>query len=200
MKIYTKTGDEGETGLWGGQRVLKDHVRIEACGAIDELNAFLGLARAETMPQEIHGILDRVQHELFVLGAEVAAPRGALPIALHIVESCVAQLEQDIDCLESQLPPLYSFILPGGVRSAATLHAARTVCRRAERRVVHLAVTPEQPVSEMALCYLNRLGDLLFVMARYANVSAGLQDVVWRVNEVGRTADDDTACGGDCPV
>jgi cob(I)alamin adenosyltransferase len=191
MKIYTKTGDEGETGLWGGDRVLKDHVRIEACGAIDELNAFLGLARAETLPQEVHGVLDRVQHELFVLGAEVAAPRGSL----HIAESRVAQLEQDIDGFDSRLPPLHNFILPGGVRSAATLHAARTVCRRAERRVVHLAATPEQPVSETALCYLNRLGDLLFVLARYANASAGLKDVVWRASEDGRTTEGDNARG-----
>jgi cob(I)alamin adenosyltransferase len=189
MKIYTKSGDAGETGLWGGDRVLKDHVRIEACGAIDELNAFLGLARAEALPQEVHGVLDRVQHELFVLGAEVAAPRGSRHIALRIAESRVAQLEQDIDRFEARLPPLHNFILPGGVRSAATLHAARTVCRRAERRVVHLAATPEQPVSETALCYLNRLGDLLFVLARHANASAGLQDVVWRASEDGHTAE-----------
>ncbi len=190
MKIYTKTGDEGETGLWGGVRVLKDHVRIEACGAIDELNAFLGVARAEILPQEVHCVLDRVQHELFVLGAEVAAPRDSRRIALRIAESQVAQLEQDIDRFDSRLPPLHNFILPGGVRSAATLHAARTVCRRAERRVVHLAVTPEQPVSELALCYLNRLGDLLFVLARYANASAGLPDVVWRASEDGGRVED----------
>lgn len=191
MKIYTKTGDEGETGLWGGERVLKDHVRIEACGAIDELNAVLGLARAEALPQEVLGVLERVQRELFVLGAEVAAPRGSLRVTLRIAAQQVAQLEQDIDGFESRLPPLHNFILPGGVRSAATLHAARTVCRRAERRLVHLVATPEQAVSETAICYLNRLGDLLFVLARAANAAAGLKDVVWRASEDGgRGADD----------
>lgn len=179
MKIYTKTGDDGRTGLLGGQRVTKDHVRIEAYGEVDELNSVLGWCRALGLPEPLEAIVERVQHELFSAGAELARPepRDAGP---EIEDRHVAALESEIDRLDDGLPSLTQFILPGGSRPAATLHVARAVCRRVERRVTSLSREPSARVSPRLIRYFNRLGDLLFVMARHANQATGATDTPWR--------------------
>jgi cob(I)alamin adenosyltransferase len=179
MKIYTKTGDQGETALLAGARVSKSHVRIEACGAVDELNALLGLARAEQLPVPLDQVLARVQHQLFDVGAELACPHPEAYGLPMIQPPHVAALEHQIDHFEASLPPLQQFILPGGAKTAALLHVARTVCRRAERRIVSLRESDPDPVAENVVRYINRLGDLLFVLARAANRAAGLADVAW---------------------
>ncbi len=179
MKIYTKTGDDGTTGLYGGGRVQKDHPRIEAYGTIDELNAVLGMSRAEQLPDEIDAVLARVQNELFELGAELATPMPVAKGMSNIAPEHAAAIEADIDTFEAQLPPLKQFILPAGVKGAATLHLARTVCRRAERRVLTLAREPGETVSPQVVVYLNRLSDLLFVLARTVNQAAGCHDTPW---------------------
>lgn len=181
MKIYTKTGDEGETGLFGGERVPKDHRRVAAYGDVDELNAAVGLARA-TAPVDFEDpLLQTIQRDLFTVGAELATPDPArLAKALGgppLGDAEVTVLEQTIDRLEARLPPLKAFILPGGAPKGAALHVARTVCRRAERTVVGLA--RETPVSPAIRHYLNRLSDLLFVLARAANARAGAGDLPW---------------------
>src|SRR5215212_1214317 len=172
LKIYTRTGDSGETGLFGGGRVPKDHARVDAYGDVDELNAFLGLARSvETMPR-VDEILLPIQHDLFAIGALLATPdrekmREHLSKA-RIGEDRITGLEGAIDAGEAELEPLKAFIVPGGTQKAAALHVARTVCRRAERKVVRLRHdVPEIPA--LVVTYLNRLSDLLFVLARVAN-------------------------------
>jgi cob(I)alamin adenosyltransferase len=180
MKIYTKTGDAGQTGLFGGPRVAKDDPRIEAYGAVDELNAALGLARAESLPPEIDTLLARVQNELFDLGAELATPNPAAHGMAVLGPAHCETLERAIDRHEATLPPLKEFILPGGSRGAAALHLARTICRRAERRLVTLVHSSAEPVSQNLVIYLNRLGDLLFVLTRATNAAAGVADVPWR--------------------
>jgi cob(I)alamin adenosyltransferase len=179
MKIYTKTGDDGETGLFGGPRVRKDSPRIEAFGAVDELNALVGVARAESLPSEIDDLLARIQAELFDLGAQLATPDPAAHGTALIDAARIAALEAEIDRFEAGLKPLKQFILPGGTRGAAALHVARTVCRRAERRIVALSHTADHQVSAALVIYLNRLSDLLFVLARAANAAAGQVDVPW---------------------
>jgi cob(I)alamin adenosyltransferase len=181
LRIYTRTGDEGTTGLFGGGRVDKHHPRVEAYGDVDELNAALGLARAvEPMPR-IDEVLVPVQRDLFAIGALLATPdREKMHQQLdkaRIDDERIAQLERAIDDGEAELAPLKAFILPGGTPKAAALHVARTVCRRAERRVVALAREIEIP--ELALRYLNRLSDLLFVLARVANRRGGAGEVTW---------------------
>ncbi|MGD9645547.1 MAG: cob(I)yrinic acid a,c-diamide adenosyltransferase [Pirellulales bacterium] len=180
MKIYTKTGDTGETGLFGGPRVRKDAPRIEAYGTVDELNAVLGLARVAELPEEIDALLQRVQNELFDLGAELATPDAQQRGLRSLGAAQIAVLEQAIDRGQAQLEPLREFILPGGSRGAAQLHLARTVCRRAERRLVTLAAVPSERLAAEPIVYLNRLGDLLFVLARLANRAAGVADVAWK--------------------
>jgi cob(I)alamin adenosyltransferase len=180
MTIYTRTGDGGETGLLGGLRVGKDAARVEAFGAIDELNCVLGLVRAEPLPQPVDRLLERVQQELFDLGAELAAPDPAARPAPAIGQEHVAALEADLDRLDARLPPLARFVLPTGSRAGAALHVARAVCRRAERRTVALRRLGQGPVSPAILAYLNRLGDLLFVLARTVNLQAGHPDLPWR--------------------
>jgi cob(I)alamin adenosyltransferase len=180
MKIYTKTGDLGETGLYGGGRVRKDDPRIAAYGTVDELNAVLGLARAEGLPAEIDQLLARMQSELFDLGAELATLDPQKLGTSIIQEAQIAALEAAIDKFEERLPPLKQFILPGGSKQAALLHVARTICRRAEREVVHLASIPEEHVSGTSIVYLNRLSDLLFVLARATNADLGVADVCWQ--------------------
>lgn len=181
MKIYTKTGDAGDTGLFGGGRVGKDHPRVSAYGDVDELNAALGVARATAPVAFAAELLEQVQRDLFAVGAELAAPepaRLAKTLAGHpIGEPDVSRLERAIDAHEDALSPLREFILPGGTPKAAALHLARTVCRRAERAVV--ALGRDARVSPAILQYLNRLSDLLFVLARAANASAGQPDVRW---------------------
>ena len=180
MKIYTKTGDTGETGLFAGPRVPKDDPRIEAYGTVDELNAVIGVVRSHEPPAEIDAELGRIQNELFVVGAELATPDPVkLQMAL-IGDSHIAALELSIDRWEATLPPLRQFILPGGTPAAAELHFARTVCRKAERRVVTLAHLPGHVVSERIIRYLNRLSDWLFVASRAANHRAGQPETPWQ--------------------
>jgi len=180
MKIYTKTGDLGETGLFTGPRVRKDDPRIEAYGTVDELNAVLGLVRCEELPVEIDALIAGIQHTLFDLGAELATPdpasRGTDLVSVGHIEA----LEVAIDNYEAGLPPLKAFILPGGATGAAWLHLARTVCRRAERHVVTLMGEENAELSPQVLIYLNRLGDLLFVLARAVNHTAGHGDIAWQ--------------------
>ncbi len=178
MKIYTKTGDDGSTGLFGGGRIRKDHPRMEATGSVDELNAVLGVARAEVLPAEINQLLARIQNELFDIGATLATTNPHKLEAPDVTESKIAALEAAIDAFDARLPTLKNFILPAGTRAAAALHFARTVCRRAERRT--LAAQAEIHIPPEIAIYLNRLSDLLFVLARTANASAGQADVLWQ--------------------
>lgn len=180
MKIYTKTGDTGETGLFAGPRVRKDDPRIEAYGAVDELNAVLGLARCEPLPPAVEQIIAAVQNDLFAVGAELASPDPAKAGTAWKAEPQITALEQAIDALDAHLPPLRQFILPAGNRGACTIHVARGVCRRAERRLVTLANEPDTRISELLVQYLNRLGDYLFVAARATNVLAGEAEVPWQ--------------------
>lgn len=179
MKIYTRRGDTGETGLIGGQRVRKHAPRIEAYGTVDELNALLGVARSLGAPSRIDQVLDHVQNELFVVGAQLANPAPPGTHANVVDERAILRLEEMIDLFESELEPLKQFILPGGTPLAAQLHLARTVCRRGERRVVELASDPGEQVSAQMLVYLNRLSDLLFVLARLSNACGGVGDAKW---------------------
>ncbi|MBL9093396.1 MAG: cob(I)yrinic acid a,c-diamide adenosyltransferase [Planctomycetaceae bacterium] len=178
MKIYTKTGDDGDTGLFGGPRVRKDHPRIEAYGTVDELNAVLGLVRTHALPNDVDSLLENVQNELFDLGAELATPEPAKFNIHGVGEVQTSRLEQAIDRFEEELEPLKQFILPGGTPAAAYLHVARTVCRRAERMLVSLDHSEE--ISARSIVYLNRLSDLLFVAARLVNHRAGQADIPWQ--------------------
>jgi cob(I)alamin adenosyltransferase len=180
MKIYTKTGDDGRTGLFGGTRVSKDDVRVEAYGTVDELNATLGLAQSLGANPREGALITELQNDLFVLGAELACvPEKRDDLKLRLLDTAdVLRLENHIDTLDSDLPPLRHFILPGGHPVTAALHQARTVCRRAERCVQSL--TTLQPVPRHLLVYLNRLSDLLFVLARHAQAERSLQDVLWQ--------------------
>ncbi len=179
MKIYTRTGDLGETALLGGPRVGKDMVRIEACGAVDELNSALGLARAEPLSDQLDDILRRIQNELFEMGAELASPDPVRQGTRTIGPPHIQQLECDIDRLLAPLEQLQHFILPGGARAGAALHLARAICRRVERRVVLLIRHSEEEISLVLLAYINRLSDLLFVAARTANAEAKRPDTLW---------------------
>ncbi|MFI5256143.1 MAG: cob(I)yrinic acid a,c-diamide adenosyltransferase [Gemmatimonadales bacterium] len=181
MKIYTRTGDAGSTGLFGGGRVPKDDARVEAYGDVDELNAVIGMARSiESMPR-IDEVLVPIQRDLFAIGALLATPdRDKMALHLQkarIDDARIGELERAIDDGDAELEPLRSFILPGGSGKSAVLHLARTVCRRAERRVVTLQRDVELP--PLAIIYLNRLSDLLFTLARVANLRAGAGEVTW---------------------
>jgi len=180
MTIYTRAGDSGETALFGGRRVSKDVPRLEACGTIDELNCGLGLARAEPLPEDVERVLGRIQAELFEVGAELAAPDREDRGERTVGPAHVRAIEADIDRIEASLTPLEHFILPAGTRAAATLHGARAVCRRAERRLVAASRQSDEAIPPVLLAYLNRLGDLLFVLARSVNAQAGRPDVRWR--------------------
>lgn len=181
MPIYTRTGDHGETGLFGGGRVPKDDPRVAAYGEVDELNAAIGAARAAWPEAPFDPLLESVQRDLFALGAQLASPHPAkVAKALRKAELAperVTELERAIDAAEGELPPLAAFVLPGGTPAAAALHLARTVCRRAERHLVALARRSDVP--PLFLAYLNRLSDLLFTLARLANRRAGRPDVTW---------------------
>ena len=180
MKIYTRTGDDGTTGLIGGARVRKSDARLECYGTVDELNAHLGLAVTALSDQEIRDRVIQAQYDLFVIGSHLAAPDPQSaemfqlpPLDEHIVN----RLEMQIDAAENELPALRNFILPGGTEAAARLHVARTICRRAERLLVDFSM--DRPTPTTLLTYLNRLGDWLFVHARLANHRAGIADVIW---------------------
>ena len=172
-KIYTRTGDDGKTGLGDGSRVSKDEFRIEAIGAIDELNTVIGVMLSGDMPDESRAELTEIQHQLFDLGGELSIP-GHTTIKAAAAE----QLERQLDTLNADLPMLKEFILPGGCPAAAYCHLARSVCRRAERRLITLANT--EVVNPTAIQYINRLSDYLFVLARHLNRSAQIPDVLWQ--------------------
>lgn len=178
MKIYTKTGDHGETSLFGGGRVSKSAARIEAYGTVDELNSFIGLARSQGVSERAELMLHEIQQELFVLGADLATPHDARVTIPRIEEPHFAKLESWIDELDEQVEPLRFFILPGGTPGAAALHIARTVCRRAERRVI--TAKANSSISDHCVVYLNRLSDLLFTMSRYENAQAGIAESKWK--------------------
>ncbi|MGA7160646.1 MAG: cob(I)yrinic acid a,c-diamide adenosyltransferase [Bacteroidota bacterium] len=178
MKIYTRTGDKGETGLFGGDRVPKDGPRIQAYGAVDELNSLIGIVRALKPKKKVDQILQKIQNDLFVLGADLATRKaGKRSLVPRVGRAHVSSLEGIIDSLQLSLRPLTSFILPGGTHVASHLHYARTVCRRAERSTVHLSRSEE--INENVLVYLNRLSDLLFVLARFANHSEKKKETKW---------------------
>lgn len=196
MKIYTKTGDSGTTGLFAGPRVAKDHPRIEAYGTVDELNALLGVVNATLTPEstkaptaeqvQMHSSIDQViqwiadiQSDLFSIGAQLATPDPDAQGMCLLDAQRITELENWVDQAESDLQPLQNFILPGGSLSSATLHLARTVCRRAERDVVALSHQPGVYSCELLIIYLNRLSDLLFVLARHSNARAGVPDQPW---------------------
>jgi cob(I)alamin adenosyltransferase len=178
MRIYTKTGDDGTTGLPGGSRVRKDDPRIECCGTIDELNAAIGLAAVGAAP-ELRQQLQQIQSDLFIIGSHLAVPQesrqqASLP---PLDAQMTTRLEAQIDSADAQIPPLRNFILPGGSETAARLHLARAVCRRAERLLV--ATSSAHAISPIVLVYLNRLSDWTFVQARFANQTSGVSDIVW---------------------
>jgi cob(I)alamin adenosyltransferase len=181
MKIYTKTGDEGQTGLFGGGRVPKDHPRVSAYGDVDELNAALGVARAAAPGGQFDPLLEQIQRDLFAIGGYLATPDPAKVAAAlakaELPASRVTDFERAMDSADEELPPLKAFVLPAGTPQAAALHLARTVCRRAERSVVHLAHDAEVP--PLFIVYLNRLSDLLFTLARLANHRSGVADDRW---------------------
>jgi cob(I)alamin adenosyltransferase len=179
VKIYTKTGDTGETSLFDNTRVSKADARVDAYGEVDELNACLGAARAAGVDDEIGTLIESLQRDLFALGARLADPSRRIAPRVEKVtigDAAVERLEQTIDRLEATLPPLRRFILPGGCVAGAALHLARTVCRRAERRVIGLGAAAIDPI---LIVYMNRLSDLLFVMARVVNQRAGVPETEW---------------------
>lgn len=180
MKIYTKTGDDGETGLFGGARVSKASLRVESYGEVDELNSTIGLARVEVSDDELDALLNQIQNNLFEVGAELGSTaerkqKSTMPL---IEEANVEALERAIDRYEEELPPLTSFVLPGGNELAARFQVARCVCRRAERSIV--ALSGQEDVRGEVLRYVNRLSDLLFTLGRHANHVAGLEDIPWK--------------------
>lgn len=178
MKIYTRTGDAGETALFDGTRVSKADPRVDAYGDVDEVNAWLGFVRASGLPADLDGELVYIQRDLFALGAMLADPRHRIADRVEkatLDDSDVARLEAFIDRVEASVPPLRHFILPGGMPTGAALHVARTVCRRAERRIVSLSPPPDA----LAVRYVNRLSDLLFVLARAVNHRADVPETQW---------------------
>jgi cob(I)alamin adenosyltransferase len=182
-RIYTRTGDDGTTALGSGERVRKDSLRVAAYGTVDETNAAIGMARLHLGPamKTLDRRLGHIQNDLFDLGADLCVPDRGKPLPyepLRIAARQVERLEQEIDDMNGTLAPLRSFVLPGGTPSAAALHLARTICRRAERTIVELATVPEEPVSDAVVKYVNRLSDYLFVASRFTNAAAG-GDVLW---------------------
>ncbi len=181
MKIYTKTGDTGETGLFGGERVSKNSVRIEAYGTVDELNSIIGLTITECNSEEIKTLLQKIQNKLFVLGSDLATPDSEKNKKLNIsrvTPDFAAEIENSIDYFTSQLEELRNFILPGGSKGASMLHVCRTICRRAERRVI--AIDDGISISSDIIIFLNRLSDLFFVLSRFENKVSGIPDITWK--------------------
>jgi cob(I)alamin adenosyltransferase len=182
MKIYTRSGDAGETGLLGGVRVRKSDLAIGVCGGLDELNSLIGLAISHSADSGIHEILKQVQNDLFDIGSRVAASRSTTSRAADFPPSRIEMLEKWIDQYQAQLPELRQFILPGGSISGAAIHHCRTVCRRAERDLVALHDTAITRNLSVELVFLNRLSDLLFVLARYVNFKSGVSETPWQVS------------------
>ena len=172
-KIYTRTGDDGTTGLGDGSRINKDSLRVEAMGDVDELNSVIGIMLTEPVPEHLIDLLTQIQHDLFNVGGEICIPGYVI-----LQQTRIDDLEEAIDTLNDELEPLKEFILPGGSKAAAYCHLARTVCRRAERKLVELH--RNETVTDISLQYLNRLSDLLFVMCRTMNKEAGVLDVLWK--------------------
>lgn len=179
MRIYTKTGDDGTTGLYSGERISKSAPRIGAYGDIDELNAILGMVRAESSQEPIRHALKEIQVALFSVGAQLAS-RKIDPKVEVITSAHVDSLERQIDVIAEMLPPLENFVLPGGSKTAALLHLARTVCRRAERSMVHLSQSPNEEVDHWLLTFINRLSDFLFILARLGNQLENIEDIPWK--------------------
>jgi cob(I)alamin adenosyltransferase len=178
MPIYTRRGDKGETDVLGGVRLPKDHLRIEAIGQIDEFNALLGIVMSFSEDEKSNALLKEIQKDIFVIGAEFAASGSKAKLHKRIGPQRVAEIEQEIDKIEAQISPLHHFILPGGSKTASLLHLARTVNRRAERAVV--ALSRKEKVDPQIITYLNRLSDLLFVMARLMNRRKRIEEVIWQ--------------------
>jgi cob(I)alamin adenosyltransferase len=176
LKIYTKTGDRGQTSLFGGKRVAKDALRIEAFGTVDELNSVIGICRSARVPRKLDRVLEAIQSDLFTLGADLAAPAASRRVP-RISRSDVTRLESSIDAMEKNLPRLRNFILPSGGRTASMLHFARAICRRAERRIVRLARS--EKVGPLTIVYLNRLSDFLFVAARAESARTRNPETRW---------------------
>lgn len=176
-KIYTRTGDDGTTGLGDGSRISKDSIRVDAMGDVDELNSVIGLILTESIPSNLEAMLTKIQHDLFNLGGEICIPGYVILQQAHI-----DNLERAIDTLNDELKPLKEFILPGGTKAAALCHLARTVCRRAERKLTQLH--RNEKITEISLQYLNRLSDLLFVLCRIINKEASVNDVLWKNEQV----------------
>lgn len=172
-KIYTRTGDDGTTGLGDGSRINKDSLRVDAMGDVDELNSVIGIMMTESVPDILVDALTQIQHDLFNLGGEICIPGYVI-----LQKERIEDLEEAIDTLNDDLEPLKEFILPGGTKTAAYCHLARTVCRRAERKLIQLHRS--EKVTDISLQYLNRLSDLLFVMCRVINKEAGVNDVLWK--------------------
>lgn len=177
MKIYTKKGDSGQTSLFGGTKVMKDEIRIESYGTVDELNSVIGVILTHPLSDKGNSILMDIQHQLFILGADLATPQTKKTKVERIGKKEITKLETLIDELDEELAPLTTFILPGGSPAGAALHMARTVCRRAERRTVSLAKS--ENISDECVIYLNRLSDLLFVLARFENKKADVTETPW---------------------
>jgi cob(I)alamin adenosyltransferase len=194
-RIYTRTGDDGTTSLFGGERVGKGNPRIDAYGTVDEANSVVGLARShlrhEPGAARLDPVLSDIQEELFVVGADLATPVDAKPIVPRIKESHVTRVEDRIDTFDADLDPLKSFVLPGGSPAGASLHSARTICRRAERLVVQASAST--PINEQTKVYLNRLSDLLFVLARWANKQAGVREDKWVPDETGEDGETESS-------
>jgi cob(I)alamin adenosyltransferase len=188
-RIYTRTGDDGTTSLFGGERVGKGNARIDAYGTVDEANSVVGVARShlrgEPGEERLDPVLGTIQEELFVVGADLATPVDAKPLVPRIKERHVEEVEARIDTFDADLDPLKKFVLPGGTPAGASLHSARTVCRRAERLVVRASAAT--PINEKTKVYLNRLSDLLFVLARWANKQGGVREDKWTPSEEDQT-------------
>jgi len=178
MKIYTKRGDSGNTSLYGGKRVSKSAARIKAYGTVDELNSFLGLASSYGLSERGTKLIEKIQKQLFILGADLATPPSSHTRIDRISQDDTDFLEEEIDQLEKELETIRNFILPGGAPTGATLHTARTICRKAERSAV--ACQESDTISELCIKYLNRLSDFLFVLARYENKEAGEREIQWK--------------------
>lgn len=177
FRIYTKTGDEGDTALFGGRRVAKSHLRVDAYGTVDELNSYVGWLRDSVLEEEIKQLLTQVQHRLFTVGAALASDPEKHPPIPDLLPEDIALLEKEIDRMDAHLPPLKHFILPGGHTTVSVCHVCRTVCRRAERLVVALHQT--DPVEPLVLQYLNRLSDYFFMLARQLGHDLGAEEVIW---------------------